>query len=105
MNPEPHAPDALERLFHEPSRLAIMSALAAAERAGLTFTELKEQCRLTDGNLNRHLAALEDSEIEEPVYTSRWGQGYTIEQMLEHAVVHPMRHRVQLERLMREAGL
>lgn len=31
---------------------------------------------------------------------SRWGQ---VEQMLEHAVVHPMRHRIQLERLM--AGL
>ncbi len=31
---------------------------------------------------------------------SRWGEDYNIEQMLEHAVVHPMRHRIQLERLM-----
>jgi len=30
----------------------------------------------------------------------RWGEDYNIEQMLEHAVVHPMRHRIQLERLM-----
>lgn len=49
--------EALERLFHEPNRLAIMAALAP-ERAGLTFSELKEACRLTDGNLNRHLTAL-----------------------------------------------
>jgi DNA-binding transcriptional ArsR family regulator len=48
----------LDRLFHEPSRLAILSALCAA-RDGQTFTELRDACRLTDGNLNRHLNALE----------------------------------------------
>jgi len=31
---------------------------------------------------------------------SQWGEPYTVEQMLEHALVHPMRHRIQLERLM-----
>jgi len=53
----PH--EALERIFHEPSRLAIMSALCAT-RGGLTFNELKEACSLTDGNLNRHLKVLEE---------------------------------------------
>jgi DNA-binding transcriptional ArsR family regulator len=52
--------DALERLFHEPNRLAIMSALCAAD-GGLTFNELKDACVLTDGNLNRHLKALEEA--------------------------------------------
>ena len=28
---------------------------------GLTFTELKTSCELTDGNLNRHLKALEEA--------------------------------------------
>jgi uncharacterized damage-inducible protein DinB len=51
----------------------------------------------------RHLAALEDRELEAATFKSRWGTDYNIEQMLEHAVVHPMRHRIQLERLMREA--
>ncbi len=50
----------LERIFHEPSRLAIMSALCAAEK-GMTFGELKETCDLTDGNLNRHLAVLSEA--------------------------------------------
>jgi DNA-binding transcriptional ArsR family regulator len=54
--------DALEKIFHEPNRLAIMSALCAANK-GLTFNELKDQCRLTDGNLNRHLKALEDAGV------------------------------------------
>ncbi|MDP6522778.1 MAG: transcriptional regulator [Kiritimatiellia bacterium] len=52
--------EALEKLFHEPNRLAIMSALCAEGR-GLTFTELKAKCSLTDGNLNRHLKALDDA--------------------------------------------
>ena len=52
--------DVLERIFHEPSRLAIMSALCMA-RAGLTFNELKETCKLSDGNLNRHLKVLEEA--------------------------------------------
>ncbi len=48
----------------------------------------------------RHLAVLEDAELAPAVYKSRWGEDYNVEQMLEHAVVHPMRHRIQLERLM-----
>ena len=51
---------ALERLFHEPSRLAIMSSLGGGVD-GLTFNELKQQCTLTDGNLSRHLKTLEDA--------------------------------------------
>ena len=53
---------ALERLFHEPNRLAILSALCTT-RNGLSFTELRDTCRLTDGNLNRHLKTLEEEEI------------------------------------------
>lgn len=48
----------------------------------------------------RHLAALEDAELTPAAYKSRWEDAYTVEQMLEHAIVHPMRHRIQLERLM-----
>jgi DNA-binding MarR family transcriptional regulator len=40
--------------------MAIMSALCAAE-SGLTFTELKDGCGLTDGNLSRHLKSLEEA--------------------------------------------
>jgi DNA-binding transcriptional ArsR family regulator len=52
--------EALERIFHEPNRLAIMSSLCASDDP-LTFVELKAQCSLTDGNLNRHLKVLEES--------------------------------------------
>ena len=54
--------DALEKIFHEPNRLAIMSTLCAAD-GGLPFTDLKAACRLTDGNLSRHLKALEETSV------------------------------------------
>ncbi len=50
----------------------------------------------------RHLAVLDDAELAPATFKSRWGEDYSVEQMLEHAVVHPMRHRIQLERLMGE---
>jgi DNA-binding transcriptional ArsR family regulator len=53
---------ALERLFHEPNRMAILSALCAAGDP-LSFTELKTLSGLTDGNLSRHLKALEEASV------------------------------------------
>ena len=55
-NPYPR----LERIFHEPGRLTIMSNLLGAPD-GMTFTELKKACGLTDGNLSRHLKVLENA--------------------------------------------
>lgn len=52
----------LERLFHEPNRMAILSALCAAGDP-LSFTELKSLSGLTDGNLSRHLKALEEASV------------------------------------------
>lgn len=52
--------DDLKKIFHEPKRMAIMSALCAAD-SGLTFMELKEQCDMSDGNLNRHLKVLTEA--------------------------------------------
>jgi hypothetical protein len=49
----------------------------------------------------RHLAGLEDAQLAPAQYQSRWGDPFMIDQMLEHAVVHPMRHRLQLERILR----
>ena len=48
----------------------------------------------------RHLAGLENDELGPAQHKSRWGDPYMIDQMLEHAIVHPMRHRIQLERIL-----
>ena len=54
--------DSLERIFHEPHRLAIMTSLCAVGK-GISFTDLKQGCGLTDGNLNRHLKIMEEAQM------------------------------------------
>ncbi|HEX8633516.1 MAG TPA: transcriptional regulator [Pyrinomonadaceae bacterium] len=49
----------LDRLIHERLRLGIVSALAG--NASLTFNELKEILKTTDGNLSVHARKLEDA--------------------------------------------
>src|ERR1700736_2199401 len=49
----------LDRLIHERTRLAIISALAV--NTSLTFSELKELLRASDGNLSVHARKLEDA--------------------------------------------
>lgn len=48
----------LDPVLHERGRLAIASVLAAVE--SLTFTELRDQLEMTDGNLSVHLQKMED---------------------------------------------
>jgi DNA-binding transcriptional ArsR family regulator len=56
----PFAFTGLDRLFHERARLGIVTSLAG-QSDGVAFAELKRLCGLTDGNLNRHLNALEEA--------------------------------------------
>ena len=50
----------LDRLIHEPVRLGIVSALAVNEK--MTFNELKELLKTTDGNLSVHARKLEEGQ-------------------------------------------
>lgn len=54
------SPPELDRLIHERLRLGIVSALAVNE--SLTFNELKELLKTTDGNLSVHARKLEEAE-------------------------------------------
>lgn len=49
----------LDRLIHERIRLGIVSALAAND--SLTFAELREVLKTTDGNLSVHARKLEEA--------------------------------------------
>ena len=59
-----YAYDGLDRVLHEKARLGILTALAGRPE-GLVFTDLKALCALTDGNLSRHLARLEEATLVE----------------------------------------
>lgn len=49
----------VDRLIHQRTRLAIVSALAVND--ALTFSELKELLEVTDGNLSVHARKLEEA--------------------------------------------
>jgi DNA-binding HxlR family transcriptional regulator len=68
-HPKPHASKAraaqsraadLDRLIHEPMRLGIVSALAVND--SMTFNELKDLLKTTDGNLSVHARKLEEGQ-------------------------------------------
>lgn len=49
------------------------------------------------------LADIEEAQLQ-PIHKTRWGEDMSLEGMLEHAVMHPIRHRFQLEELMDAQG-
>ena len=49
----------LDRLIHEPARLAILTALSACKKADFTF--MQRLTGLTVGNLSVHLSKLEEA--------------------------------------------
>jgi hypothetical protein len=65
------------------------------EARGAAYIDLLEKA------WREHMAWMTDEVAgSNDVHTSRWGQPMTIEAMLEHAAVHPMRHRFQIEEWM-----
>src|SRR5262245_58905416 len=57
--PQSRAAD-LDRLIHEPIRLGIVSALAVDDT--MTFNQLKDLLKTTDGNLSVHARKLEEGQ-------------------------------------------
>jgi len=56
--------DGLDRVIHERARLRLLSSLIANPK-GLRFSDLKQLCALTDGNLSRHLQVLQGAKLVE----------------------------------------
>ena len=56
--------DGLDRVIHEKARLGILTSLLGRPD-GLLFNDLKALCALTDGNLSRHLAILQQAGLVE----------------------------------------
>jgi hypothetical protein len=47
------------------------------------------------------LCSLDQRTLDQRTFESSWGVPYCIDAMLEHAVMHPIRHTLQLERAVR----
>jgi len=55
----PEAFQQLDRVIHEKGRLAIVSLLAATP--DLSFTEMRDTLKMTDGNLTAHIRTLHEA--------------------------------------------
>ena len=62
--PAPFAYEGLDRVIHERARLGVLTSLTAHPK-GLVFGDLRRLCGLTDGNLSRHLAVLQETGLVE----------------------------------------
>jgi hypothetical protein len=77
-----------------------IEGLPRVREAHLIVPELEKFQADTLSGWEQHGALLTDEQLGPKQYASRWGELFSIDQMLEHAVVHPMRHRRQLERIL-----
>jgi DNA-binding transcriptional ArsR family regulator len=102
--PEPGDDLVLDRLIHEPGRLAILTVLSSVSHADFVF--IQRTTGLTKGNLSSHLSKLEDAglvTVEKRFVRKKPNTNVTLTATGAERVA---RHWDQLERLRRrsEAG-
>ena len=56
----------LDRIIHERARLSVVTSLSTRPK-GLLFSDLKQLCGLTDGNLSKHLQLLHKEDVVEVI--------------------------------------
>jgi DNA-binding transcriptional ArsR family regulator len=90
----------LDRLIHEPARLAIMTALTACQSADYQF--LQRLTGLTGGNLSSHIAKLEEAGLIQIDKRYIEKKPNTQVQITDMGRVAIERHWVQLENLRKD---
>lgn len=84
-------------------RESLAISYLSAERRQIAHTEVVEEIdkmlaytiETFDGKWE-----MTDEEMDNVIINSRWGVVYNIEQLLEHAIVHILRHRRQIEKFL-----
>jgi DNA-binding transcriptional ArsR family regulator len=93
----------LDRVIHEKARLGILTSLVAHD-GGLAFTDLKDLCDLTDGNLNRHLDVLREAGLVEIRKDSRGRRTKTVCRITARGRTCFLDYLVELERVVAAAA-
>ena len=87
--------DLLRKLFAVPSTRPPRALLSRGESLEQLDAILTYMAETLDGRWR-----MSDEEMTGAVINTGWGVRYDIEQLLEHAVVHVLRHRRQIEKFM-----
>jgi DNA-binding MarR family transcriptional regulator len=94
--------DGLDRVIHERARLSILTSLATRP-GGVLFTDLKELCALTDGNLSRHLQVLHEAGLVEVWKGVQNGRPQTLCRLTEEGRVRFLEYLTVLESVVADA--
>ncbi|NNJ27226.1 transcriptional regulator [Alienimonas chondri] len=93
----------LDRVLHERARLGILTSLLT-HPDGLLFGEVRDLCQLTDGNLNRHLSALDEAGLVE-LWKRGAGRGSrTLCKLSPDGRVRFLAYLAELERVLADAA-
>lgn len=95
--------EGLDRVIHEKARLSILSSLVAHPK-GLTFSDLKQLCDVTDGNLSRHLQVLEESGLVSIVKSFERNRPQTACRITAEGRKRFLKYLDVLERVVRDAA-
>jgi DNA-binding transcriptional ArsR family regulator len=104
---DPHEPPfaygGLDRVMHEKARLGLLTSLMAHPK-GLTFAGLKLLCGLTDGNLSRHLAVLQEAGLVEIIKGYEGNRPQTFCRMTREGRRRFLDYLAVLEQVVRDAA-
>jgi DNA-binding transcriptional ArsR family regulator len=95
--------EGLDRVFHEKARLGIMTSLSTRQE-GLSFSDLKLLCALSDGNLNRHLSVLQEAGFVEVEKAGRGRTSRTMCRVTSTGRRAFFEYLVELERVLSDAA-
>ena len=95
--------DGLDRVIHEKARLSVLTSLVTHPK-GLVFGDLKEMCGLTDGNLSRHLAVLQEAGLVEVTKGYEGNRPHTTCRLTKAGRRRFLDYLAVLERLVRDAA-
>jgi uncharacterized damage-inducible protein DinB len=87
--------DYIRQAFSVPSGRPVLQLLARS----LSLDQIKHMLAYTAETLEGRWE-YSDEQVSAVRINSRWGVQYDMEQMLEHAIVHILRHRRQIERFL-----
>ena len=102
----PQAPfsyEGLDRVIHEKARLGLLTSLMSHPK-GLAFADLKLLCGLTDGNLSRHLAVLQEAGLVEIIKGYEGNRPHTFCRMTRDGRRRFLDYLAVLEQVVRDAA-
>jgi len=95
--------EGLDRVMHEKARLGILTSLLTRP-TGLRFSDLKELCVLTDGNLSRHIKVLEEEGLVEVHKSFNHNRPQTLCSLTQVGRARFLAYLQELEQVVRDAA-